>query len=78
MCFSATGSFGVAAVLAGIGAVSMAREKAPSHRMLALVPMLFAAQQAAEGAVWITFDHPSLRWLHMLAIVVFLAFALVV
>ena len=56
----------------------MAQEKAPSHRMLALVPLLFAGQQVAEGVVWVTFDHANLRWLHILAVVVFLAFALVV
>ena len=78
MCFSATGSFGVAAVLAGIGTVALAQPKAPSHRMLALVPLLFAAQQVAEGVVWVTIDHPHLRWLHVLAVAAFLAFALVV
>jgi hypothetical protein len=78
MCFSAAGSFGVAAVLGGIGAVSLAQEKATSHRMLALVPLLFAAQQVAEGVVWITIDAPSLRGLQELAVAAFLAFALVI
>jgi hypothetical protein len=78
MCFSATGSFGAAAVLAGIGAVSMAQEKAPSHRLLALVPFLFAAQQVAEGVVWVTFGDPNLGWLHLLGVAIFLGFALVV
>jgi hypothetical protein len=78
MCFSATGSFGVAAVLAGIGAVSVAQDKLPSHRMLAVVPLLFAGQQFAEGVVWTTIEHPSQRWVHVLAVAVFLAFALVI
>jgi hypothetical protein len=78
MCFSATGSFGAAPVLAGIGAVSMAKDKLPSHRLLALVPLLFAAQQVAEGVVWVTFDHPSWGWLRLLSVAIFLAFALVV
>jgi hypothetical protein len=65
-------------VLAGIGTVALAQRKAPSHRMLASVPLLFAAQQVAEGVVWVTIDHPHLRWLHVLAVAAFLAFALVV
>lgn len=78
MCFSATGSFGVAALLAGIGTVSMAQKKQPSHRMLATVPLLFAVQQAAEGVVWLTIDHPGERSLQAIAVAVFLGFAVVV
>jgi len=78
MCFSASGSFGIAGVLAGIGAVAMAQEKAPSRRMLGLVPLLFAAQQVAEGVVWLTIEHPGRSWLQAAAVAVFLGFALVV
>lgn len=78
MCFSATGSFAVAAVLAGVGAVSLSRERSPSQGMLATVPMLFALQQVAEGFVWVTIGHASGSWLHHLAVAIFLGFALVV
>jgi uncharacterized membrane protein len=78
MCFSATGSFGVAAALAGIGAYSVAQDKLPSHKMLAAVPLLFAGQQVAEGAVWMTIEHPSPGWVHVLAVAVFLGFALII
>jgi hypothetical protein len=78
MCFSATGSFGVAAVIAGIGAVAVAQKKPPSHRMLAAVPLMFAAQQVAEGIVWLTIHDPNKRVATLAAAVVFLAFALVV
>ena len=54
MCFSATGSFAVAAGLAGIGAVAVCRTKPPSHRLFAVIPLLFAIQQIAEGMVWLT------------------------
>ncbi len=77
MCFSATGSFGVATVIAGIGAVAIHQEKAPSHRMLALVPLLFAAQQVAEGVVWMTIGHPAQAGLQGIAVALFLTFALV-
>jgi hypothetical protein len=77
MCFSATGSFGVSAVLAGVGVFSLARDRAPSQGMLAAVPMLFAVQQAMEGLVWVTIGHTSGNWLHRLAVAGFLAVALV-
>jgi hypothetical protein len=78
MCFSATGSFGVAAVIAGIGAVAAAQKKPPSHRMLAAVPLMFAGQQVAEGLVWLTIGDPSERPMNLAAVAVFLVFALVV
>ena len=77
MCFSAAGSFGVATVIAGIGAVALAQRKAPSHRMLALVPLMFAAQQVAEGTVWMTIGHADQAWLQRLSVALFLGFALV-
>lgn len=63
MCFSATVSYGAAAVLVGTGAgaVRQARRLQPgyparSYRwgylMWALVPVLFGLQQAFEGRVW--------------------------
>jgi hypothetical protein len=78
MCFSAAGSFGVSAVIAGVGAVAIAQRKPSSHWMLALVPLLFAAQQVAEGVVWMTIGHAGDAWLQTLAVAVFLGFALVV
>ena len=77
MCFSATGSFGVAAVIAGIGAVALTQDKPPSHKMLAAVPLLFAAQQVAEGVVWMTIDHPADARAQGIAVALFLSFALV-
>jgi hypothetical protein len=77
MCFSATGSFGVATVIAGIGAVALTQDKPASHRMLALVPLLFAAQQVAEGVVWMTIHDPAEAQLQGIAVVLFLGFALV-
>jgi hypothetical protein len=78
MCFSASGSFGAAALLAGVGAVSLKQEKDPSHRLLALVPLLFAGQQAAEGVVWLTLGQPEHDLLQLVAVTAFLAFAVAV
>ena len=77
MCFSATGSFAVATVIAGIGAVAIKQEKPPSHRMLAVVPLIFAAQQVAEGVVWVTLAEPTHARLHAMAVALFLGIALV-
>ena len=77
MCFSATGSFALSGVLTLLGAASMARNSSKPHRMFAAIPLLFAAQQAAEGTVWLTIagDH---RTLNRVAVSVFLTIALVV
>jgi hypothetical protein len=77
MCFSATGSFAISGVLTAVGAVSLARTSSTPHRMFAAVPLLFAAQQAAEGTVWLTMDggHAAL---HGLAMTIFLGIALIV
>ena len=77
MCFSATGSFAIAGFLTGIGAVSMSRNVSRPHRVFAAVPLLFAAQQAAEGVVWSTIDGGH-HGVHRLAVNAFLAFAVVV
>jgi len=77
MCFSATASFSVGAAIAATGIVAVAQEKPPSQRMLALVPLMFAAQQIAEGFVWLTID-PNGRAQNLVAVSVFLAFALVI
>jgi len=78
MCFSATGSFALSGILIGIGAASVVRSASPSHRMLAAAPILFGAQQAAEGVVWLTVGAPSDAMVQRLAVDVFLGFALVV
>ena len=77
MCFSATASFAISGVLAAVGATSLARASSKPHRMFAAVPLMFAAQQAAEGTVWLTMDggHDTL---HQLAVSIFLGVALVV
>jgi hypothetical protein len=52
MCFSAPASFAAAVLLAGTGVAALWR--APRRTALfAAVPLLFAAQQAIEGLVWL-------------------------
>jgi len=44
MCFSATASFVLSGILAGVGAASLAKTSLPSHRMLAAIPLVFAVR----------------------------------
>ena len=66
MCFSATASFSAAAVLLGIGTLTL-RTSLASHRPrdlpFAAIPLLFALQQLIEGVIWLTFraDAPLLN-----------------
>ena len=53
MCFSAAASFSAAAVCGAIGAAAL-RQAGKADRMLAAIPVIFAAHQALEGAVWLT------------------------
>lgn len=52
MCFSAEASFVASAALGAIGAAGFAMGPLPAERPLATIPLLFAAQQLAEGFVW--------------------------
>lgn len=69
MCFSATASFTAAAVLLGVGTLTLrsalgARHSHPWRDLpLAAIPLLFAIQQAIEGVIWLTFrvDAPLLN-----------------
>jgi hypothetical protein len=78
MCFSATGSFAVSGALAGLGGASIARNQSPSLRMFAATPLVFAAQQATEGAVWLTLGSASHQTLHRVAIYAYLICAMVI
>lgn len=53
MCFSATASFSVAAVTGLVGLAAIRNVKHPNELMVAAVPLLFAAQQAVEGLLWL-------------------------
>ena len=78
MCFSAAGSFALSGILGAVGVTSLARTASRPHRMFAAVPLIFAAQQATEGIVWLTMVDPDNAVLNRLAVSTFLGFALVV
>ncbi len=53
MCYSATASFSASAVLAVMGLTLVLRTQNKKFLPLALIPLLFAIQQAAEGFLWL-------------------------
>ncbi len=56
MCFSATASFVASGALGAIGVASVRAAPSKRHFAFAAIPLLFAAQQACEGAVWLTLE----------------------
>jgi hypothetical protein len=56
MCFSATASFSLAATTAAVGFLTLRHVRRPKEFLLAAVPLLFAFQQAVEGALWLQFS----------------------
>jgi hypothetical protein len=54
MCFSAMASFGASGVLAAAGGVALIKVNKARQIPLASVPLVFAAQQAVEGFLWLT------------------------
>lgn len=78
MCFSAVGSFALSGVLAGTGTAAIALNKSLAQRLFAAIPLVFAAQQAAEGVVWLTIADPANATLQRLSVAAFLGIAVVI
>jgi hypothetical protein len=53
MCFSASASFTASAVCGAIGVMTVRRAR-KADILFALMPLIFSAQQALEGIVWLT------------------------
>lgn len=75
MCFSATASFSAAGLLGLTGIATLAQARTRAEFPLAAVPLIFAAQQAVEGALWLTVPEGREHGVAMAN--AFLAFALV-
>lgn len=54
MCFSATASFSTSAVLGVVGVATVMHVRHAKELPLALTPLIFAAQQAIEGFLWLS------------------------
>ena len=75
MCFSATVSFGGAAVLSTLGITSMAFSRTPAQRVLSGIPIVFSIQQFTEGVLWMALQHPTWAQYEHIATYGFLFFA---
>jgi hypothetical protein len=77
MCFSAEASFASATALGAVGAycVRNALRKDQRFLALALTPLAFGVQQAAEGCVWLGLHHDDTALIER-GTVIFLFFAL--
>lgn len=78
MCFSATASFTAASVIGSTGILALSRARSVRELPLAGVPVLFAAQQAIEGTLWLTLPHPDEATLAAQLATTFAVIALVV
>lgn len=78
MCFSATASLVTASMVGAIGVVSVRSARSKAELPLACIPLLFAAQQAAEGGLWLALEQGEAGPWPWLFTQVFLAFALVI
>lgn len=78
MCFSATASFGAAALLSCIGALSVYKMPSKKYAMVAAIPLLFALQQASEGIVWITLNQADCVSLARIAMQAFVIVAWII
>ena len=68
MCFSAPASFSVAAVLGLAGVAAISRTSERREIPLAAVPLVFGAQQAIEGSLWLALgSDDTSRWIVPLA-----------
>ncbi len=75
MCFSATASFGAGVVLSAVGVASLKQAQQPSHLPFAGIPLIFAAQQMAEGVVWLSLTNTDFAPAQQAATYSFLFFA---
>lgn len=78
MCFSAEMSFAASAVLTVSGAVAIKKVTSKAWLLFACIPFLFAAQQFAEGMLWLSYSHAAFEKLRHAWVIAFLVFAQVI
>lgn len=61
MCFSAKVSFTAGVVLTAVGIATTFKSKRKDQLLIALIPLLFAAQQFAEGVIWLFMNEEFLK-----------------
>lgn len=78
MCFSATASFGAAAVLGVTGIITVAKAKTKPQRLFATIPLIFAVQQLTEGLLWLSLKNAEMASWQSSLTYIYLVFAMAV
>lgn len=78
MCFSATASFGVSALLGVVGVISVAKSKTKPQRLFATIPLIFAVQQFTEGMLWLSLKNTDMASWQSSLTYIYLVFAMAV
>ena len=75
MCFSAGASFAAGAVILAVGIASVRQVQKPSQRVFAIIPLLFAIQQLAEGCLWLSLQSPDYELVKKICTYIFMVTA---
>lgn len=78
MCFSAEASFAGGIIISAIGAATVSKVHKSSQVVFASIPLFFAAQQVAEGCLWLTIPDNELLVIQKICTYIFLVMALVI
>ena len=78
MCFSAGASITAGVLLTFAGAETLRKVHKPEQIAFASIPVVFAFQQFAEGAIWLTAGKPGLEGIQAIATTIFLIMAQVI
>lgn len=78
MCFSAEVSLGASAILTVSGVIALKKTTSRDQILFACIPFVFAAQQLAEGFLWLSYSHTEFESIRQLSTLVFLVFAQVI
>lgn len=78
MCFSASASFGVSAILLVGGIVALKKVKEKSQIPFALIPLIFSIQQFTEGILWLSYSDASFVHWHDWSMYFFLVVAQII
>ncbi|MDP3557031.1 MAG: hypothetical protein Q8T03_06620 [Bacteroidota bacterium] len=78
MCFSASASFGVSAILMAGGVITLKKTYLKSQIPFAAIPIIFSIQQFIEGVLWLSLTTTAYASWHKPATYIFLTFAQII
>ena len=78
MCYSAGASFAAGVIISAVGVATVIVVHKPSQRLFAIIPLLFAIQQFAEGCLWLTLQSSDYELVNNICNYIFLITAQVI